>query len=109
MFLNYRRNPEALSLQSPFKDKLIIDLPYLAAGSYQMKLLEDSDENKKWSPGLWHIRKQPERYFYYEEKITLKSNWEVELSWKPKLSDFIPAEEKDKEELIPSLEADPDN
>jgi hypothetical protein len=96
-------------LSIPFKDKLIIDLPYLAAGSYQMKLLEDSDENKKWSPGLWHIRKQPERYFYYEEKITLKSNWEVELSWKPKLSDFIPAEEKDKEELIPSLEADPDN
>lgn len=92
----------------PFKDKLILKLPYLEAGSYRMKLLEDSNEDHKWSPGLWHIRKQPERYFYYEEKIILKSNWEVELSWTPKESDFLPIE-KAKEEDTTSLEEDPGN
>ena len=105
--LELSKESGSFSLSIPFKDKIALDLPYLEAGTYQMKLVEDKDQNRKWSPGLWHLRKQPERIFYYEEKITLKSNWEVELSWKPTQSDFILPEKTEEEKPTPSPQANP--
>ena len=57
-------------------------LTHIEAGRYNARLLEDLDGNGQWTPGSWFDRRQPERYFFYEEAITVKANWELETVWK---------------------------
>jgi uncharacterized protein (DUF2141 family) len=56
---------------------------YLAAGKYRIRLIEDSNANKKWDAGIYLSRKQPERVTFVEFTnnefvIEIKSNWEHE-------------------------------
>ena len=52
-------------------------LPYLAPDTYSLEIIEDLDQNGRWTTGNYDLKRQPERV----QKTTLeevRANWEVE-------------------------------
>jgi hypothetical protein len=49
---------------------------------YTMKLIEDSDANKKYSTGNYFKKTIPERVINYSQSIKLSGEWEMETDWK---------------------------
>ena len=50
-------------------------------GKYQLKFIEDTDQNKEFTTGSWENKIQPERVLNYPTEITIRSNWDLELEW----------------------------
>ncbi|MBR5323307.1 MAG: Ig-like domain-containing protein [Muribaculaceae bacterium] len=57
------------------------EFPFVKPGKYYIRLVIDSDNNKKFTPGRYKDRRQPEQTYYYPKLIELKPNWDVEQSW----------------------------
>ena len=53
----------------------------LFPGKYNFKFIADEDNNKRWSPGDYWIKKQPEKVYWYKEEVTIRANWEMEIEW----------------------------
>ena len=54
----------------------------LSTGEYTVKILIDKNQNGFWDTGDFHVKRQPEKVFIYPEKITIRSNWDLELEWR---------------------------
>jgi len=54
---------------------------YLKPGDYFVRLFVDSNQNGLWDPGDLEKRRQAEAVCYFNKKMTLKANWEIEESW----------------------------
>jgi hypothetical protein len=54
---------------------------HLAAGNYRLRLIHDLNSNEEWDTGNYLLGKQPEPVSMYEEEITARLNWEVEVIW----------------------------
>ncbi len=50
-------------------------------GLYRLRLIEDTNNNKLWDTGDFRKSIQPEKIEYHPDQITVRSNWEVEISW----------------------------
>lgn len=50
-------------------------------GSYTLKLIEDRDGNGRWSTGSYADRRQPERTFTQGPTVSVRANWDVEVTW----------------------------
>ncbi len=59
--------------------EVIID--YLQPANYRLKIIFDTNNNKKWDPGNYLQDIQPERIAIYEEDIATRSNWDIEIHW----------------------------
>ncbi|WP_245766577.1 Ig-like domain-containing domain [Pustulibacterium marinum] len=46
--------------------------------TYFLRVIYDTNGNKKWDTGDYFEKIQPERMFYYPESIELRANWEFE-------------------------------
>ncbi len=57
----------------------------LDARLYKIKLIYDKNKNGKWDTGNYLNKIQPEEVEFYKEKITVRSNWDVDVTVK---SDF---------------------
>lgn len=57
------------------------NVAYLNSGEYQIKLIVDSNNNKKWDTGNYELNLQPERVVLYQDKITIRENWDNEIKW----------------------------
>jgi hypothetical protein len=59
----------------------------LVPGTYDVEIIEDVDENGRWSTGNYDLKKQPERIFT-KTLEELRANWDVdaEVSATPKIS-----------------------
>ncbi|MCD6202730.1 MAG: hypothetical protein J7K46_13075, partial [Bacteroidales bacterium] len=62
---------------------------YLNPGKYIIKAVADTNQNKKWDPGVFLKKIQPEPVAYFAKVINIKANWDVEESWEVKY-DFTP-------------------
>lgn len=60
----------------------LLEIPYLAPGSYKIKLIIDSNNNNVWDSGNYLKKIQPERVILYNEDITIRENWDNEILWK---------------------------
>ena len=58
---------------------------YLKPGEYQIKLIIDNNGNKKWDTGNYQLNLQPEKVIFYQDKITIRENWDNEIQWNIKL------------------------
>ncbi|MDX5325467.1 MAG: hypothetical protein LPK80_04325, partial [Bacteroidota bacterium] len=58
-----------------------MDIPYLYPGKFRMRVIWDENDNGVWDPGNYLEGKTPEWVSYYQEKIELRANWEIELTW----------------------------
>lgn len=54
---------------------------YLLAGTYYARVVEDCNGNGRFDPGDYDLQRQPEAVSYFPKRITLKKNWDQELSW----------------------------
>lgn len=54
---------------------------YITPATYYLKVIEDSNNNKRWDPGDYLLHRQPERVFYYNKELLLRANWDVEERW----------------------------
>ena len=59
-----------------------LTINYLEPGSYLCKMICDDNRNGKWDTGNFNLRRQPERVFYFNQKIETKSSWDIEYTWK---------------------------
>ncbi len=89
---------------------------FLLAGTYYARVVEDLNGNGRFDPGDYDRQRQPEAVSYFPKRVTLKKNWDQELSWdvtaipvdmqkplaikknKPQTKDAQPAEEEEEEE-----------
>jgi hypothetical protein len=56
-------------------------LTEIIPGKYQLKFIEDTDQNGEWTTGSWEDKTSAERVFNYPTEITIRSNWDLELEW----------------------------
>lgn len=47
-------------------------------GEYELRILNDENENGKWDPGNYHLKKQPEKVIAYPKKINIRADWDNE-------------------------------
>lgn len=60
----------------------LVVFDYLNPGKYKIKAIYDHNGNKKWDTGDFALRIQPERVAFYLKTLALRSNWEMEETWK---------------------------
>jgi hypothetical protein len=47
-------------------------------GDYELRILDDENENGTWDPGSYHLRKQPEKVTAIKKKINIRADWDNE-------------------------------
>jgi len=63
-------------------DKNTIQLQLLEPDEYRLRVIYDSNNNSKWDTGSILKKKQAERTHYHDEKINIRSNWDLDLELK---------------------------
>ncbi len=58
-----------------------VKLNYLDPGQYQFKIVFDDNHNNKWDSGDYFKEQEPEKVIYYQKKIKIRPNWEVNEVW----------------------------
>ena len=56
-------------------------LKEIIPGKYQLKFIEDPDQNGEWTTGSWKNKIPAEIVLNYPMEITIRSNWDLELEW----------------------------
>ena len=49
----------------------------LQPSRYKVRIIYDTNNNKKWDTGNYLLKQQPEEVYYFKNIITAKANWEV--------------------------------
>ncbi len=60
----------------------IITFDFLQPKKYMLKVIYDNNDNRKWDTGIYLKKIQPEKVLYYKGDINVRSNWDVEITWK---------------------------
>lgn len=91
VILNLKNVPSSLIVQLFSNDQLVrermvqtdgkLTFDYLAPKDYRVKVIYDKNNNGEWDPGVYLQGIQPERVNFYDEGITVRSNWEIEYEW----------------------------
>lgn len=55
--------------------------PFLAAGKYYVRLIEDYNGNGVYDTGDYETGLQPDLAYYYPKVINIKKNWDKEEAW----------------------------
>lgn len=78
--LQLRKNKKIIQ-QDFLQGKNSLSYKYLAPGNYDLKLIIDNNKDKGWTTGKYIDQLQPEKVIYYEKEITIKANWDNDISW----------------------------
>jgi hypothetical protein len=76
---------ENVFLQRSAKGDTTLHYTFLNPKSYRLKIVEDANNNGEWDTGIFLEHIQPEYVFYYSESVTIRANWDVDVSWKPEV------------------------
>jgi hypothetical protein len=49
-------------------------------GEYELRILDDENENGTWDPGNFHLKKQPEKVIAIPKKISIRADWDNEAN-----------------------------
>ncbi len=60
-----------------------VEFKYLKSGDYYLKLIVDDDGDGKFTTGLYDENLQPERVYFYREKLEIKEKWDNTITWNP--------------------------
>lgn len=66
------------------QQKGVVNFKGLTAGSYQLKVIVDKNDNGKWTPGNYDLKEDSEQVILFQEPITIRANWDLELNWEIK-------------------------
>ncbi|MBP5473872.1 MAG: hypothetical protein J6X92_03820, partial [Bacteroidales bacterium] len=56
-------------------------ISYIEKGKYKVRVVYDLNGDKKWTPGDYDSKRQPEPVSYYPTDIEVKANWEQIFDW----------------------------
>lgn len=59
-----------------------VTFDFLQPKKYLLKVIYDNNNNRKWDTGKYLKKIQPEKVFYYKGDINVRSNWDVDITWK---------------------------
>lgn len=59
----------------------IVEFDFLPPKEFMFKVIIDKNFNNEWDTGEYLKHIQPEEVLYYEEKITVRSNWDIEINF----------------------------
>lgn len=48
-------------------------------GDYELRILDDENDNGIWDPGNYHLRKQPEKVIVIPKKLNIRGDWDNEM------------------------------
>ena len=57
---------------------------YLTPGKYDIRVIDDENQNGRWDTGDYSIHLQPEKVFYYPQQYEIRSSWSHEVTWENK-------------------------
>jgi hypothetical protein len=63
------------------KKETILNFYNLSAGEYSLRLIEDTDENKKFTPSNFLKHTQAEPVWYYNKPLKILAGWDIEAEW----------------------------
>lgn len=81
MIVDDKDNPVRKIKLSPSNEPHDVEVEYLKAGKYRLKLFVDSNNNGKWDTGDYLNNQQAERVVYYKDELNIKEKWEAEINW----------------------------
>lgn len=68
-----------------FRQAFFTKSPYtindIQPGEYKVSLTIDQNNNQVWDTGDFNLRKQPEKIYHYNQPITIRENWDLEVKW----------------------------
>ncbi|WP_373514682.1 Ig-like domain-containing protein [Persicitalea sp.] len=47
-------------------------------GKYQLRVIADRNNNRRWDPGIYNQGRQPERIYYFPDPVVIKANFEFD-------------------------------
>jgi len=47
-------------------------------GDYELRILDDTNQNGIWDPGNYHLKKQPEKVYNIPQSVNIRADWENE-------------------------------
>jgi uncharacterized protein (DUF2141 family) len=56
-------------------------IQFIKPGEYYVRLINDLNKNRKWDTGNFIEKKAPEEVFYFNKRMKLRANWDVEEIW----------------------------
>jgi uncharacterized protein (DUF2141 family) len=54
---------------------------FLSPGKYNVKVIDDANDNGRWDAGNFIHKIQPETVYYFPKAIEIHANWDVEEPW----------------------------
>lgn len=78
--LQLRKN-KTIVQEDYFSGSQVINYQYLLPGDYSLRLIIDNNNDKNWTTGNYMIKQQPEKVILYEKEITIRANWDNDISW----------------------------
>ncbi len=82
-FVELLQNEKLISVQK-VSDRTA-EFQYLLPGKYDIRVVEDENENGRWDTGDYSKHVQPENVFYYPDSYEIRSSWQHEISWEENL------------------------
>ncbi len=67
------------------KEAYFINKPYIIdsiiVGNYNLKYIEDTNNDSVWNTGSWQNKTQPERVVNYPSEVIIRFNWDLSIEW----------------------------
>ena len=79
--LQILNSEEIVQREAFFSNDTSITFSYLNPAEYKYKIIYDNNKNKKWDPGDYIPKLQPEKVIYFSKEIKVRANWEIEEDW----------------------------
>ncbi|MFT6844410.1 MAG: hypothetical protein ACJAUV_000588 [Flavobacteriales bacterium] len=73
-------NGVLISKQLLTEDKKLV-FPNLKPGKYTCHIFEDENGDAEWTTGDFDIKRQPEKIFYLNKELKIRSNWDLKIDW----------------------------
>ncbi|MCG3165711.1 MAG: hypothetical protein POELPBGB_01486 [Bacteroidia bacterium] len=70
--------------EKPVKGNEKISVEGLDPQSYLLRLVVDQNNNRKWDTGNYLQHRQAEKIILHPQKVSVRSNWDVEVEWEVK-------------------------
>lgn len=58
----------------------------LQPATYRLRLIDDRNGDREWTPGDYYRHEQPEAVYYYTKSLQLRANWEMAETWEVEAS-----------------------
>jgi len=75
------KEKETIDRETIISENQIVEFDFLPPKEFLFKVIIDKNFNNKWDTGEYLKHIQPEEVLYYEEKIKVRSNWDIEINF----------------------------